>query len=90
MAGTQLPEDIRAGIRGIVAEVLEVDASDLTEDSSFVDDFDADSLLVIEIISRFERDLRIRIPKDELAELDTLPEAYELVGKHYAAGAVGA
>lgn len=90
MAGTQLPEDLRAGIREIVAEVLEVDASDLTEDSSFVNDFDADSLLVIEIISRFERDLRIRIPKDELAELDTLPEAYELVGKHYVAGVVGA
>ncbi|MFJ5710091.1 MULTISPECIES: acyl carrier protein [unclassified Streptomyces] len=90
MAGTQLPEDVRAGIREIVAEVLEVDASDLTEDSSFVNDFDADSLLVIEIISRFERDLHIRIPKDELAELDTLPEAYELVGKHYAAGVVGA
>ncbi|MFF9144229.1 acyl carrier protein [Streptomyces sp. NPDC055051] len=90
MAGTQLPEDLRADIRGIVAEVLEVDASDLAEDSSFVNDFDADSLLVIEIISRFERDLRIKIPKDELAELDTLPEAYELVAKFYVAGAVGA
>ncbi|GAA3060991.1 hypothetical protein GCM10017562_27580 [Streptomyces roseofulvus] len=90
MAGTQLPEDVRAGIREIVAEVLEVDASELTEDSSFVNDFDADSLLVIEIISRFERDLHVKIPKDELAELDTLPEAYELVGKHYAAGVVGA
>ncbi|MFI8320949.1 acyl carrier protein [Streptomyces sp. NPDC085529] len=90
MAGTQLPEDVRAGIREIVAEVLEVDASELTDDSSFVNDFDADSLLVIEIISRFERDLHVKIPKDELAELDTLPEAYELVGKHYAAGVVGA
>ncbi|MFJ7910333.1 acyl carrier protein [Kitasatospora sp. NPDC096204] len=90
MGSSQLPGEIREKIREIVAEVLEADIADLTDEQSFVDDLEADSLLVIEIISRFERDLHIKIPKDDLSELDTLPEAYELVAKHYVAEAVGA
>ncbi|MER7753359.1 acyl carrier protein [Kitasatospora sp. NPDC097643] len=90
MSSSALPGEIREKIREIVAEVLEADITDLNDEKSFVDDLDADSLLVIEIISRFERDLRIKIPKDDLSELDTLPEAYELVGKHYVPEAVGA
>ncbi|MGW3078708.1 MULTISPECIES: acyl carrier protein [unclassified Kitasatospora] len=90
MGNSQLPGEIREKIREIVAEVLEADIADLTDEQSFVDDLEADSLLVIEIISRFERDLHIKIPKDDLSELDTLPEAYELVAKHYVGEAVGA
>ncbi|MFC9329463.1 acyl carrier protein [Kitasatospora sp. NPDC057015] len=86
----QLPEEIRERIREIVAEILEADLADLDDEKSFTDDLEADSLLVIEIISRFERDLHIKIPMDDLSELDTLPEAYELVGRHYAPEAVGA
>ncbi|MFJ6465825.1 acyl carrier protein [Streptomyces sp. NPDC091387] len=90
MSSNQLPENLRVEVREIVAEVLEVDSAALTEESSFVNDFDSDSLLVIEIISRFERDLKIRVPKDDLSELDTLLEAYELVAKHYVPEVVGA
>ncbi|MGX1670447.1 acyl carrier protein [Streptomyces sp. NPDC055400] len=78
-------EPLREKVREIVADVLEAEAADLTDESSFADDFDADSLLVIEIFSRFERDLGIKIPQDELTELDDLPTAYALVEKHVAA-----
>ncbi|MEU4656919.1 phosphopantetheine-binding protein [Streptomyces sp. NPDC023723] len=73
---------MREKIREIVADVLEAEPAD---ESSFADDFEADSLLVIEIFSRFERDLGIKIPQDELTELDDLPTAYALVEKRVAA-----
>lgn len=89
MGGTRLPEDVRVKIREIVAEVLEVDLAQITEESSFVNDHEADSLLVIEIFSRFERDLHIKIPMNDLTELDSLAEAYDMVARHYVSAVVG-
>ncbi|MEV0260947.1 phosphopantetheine-binding protein [Streptomyces sp. NPDC050617] len=90
MRHDNISDELRQQIREIVADVLEAELADLTDGSSFVDDFDADSLLVIEIFSRFERDLGIRIPQEDLTELDDLPAAYALVARHHARTAVGA
>jgi acyl carrier protein len=72
-------EQLRAQIRTIVAEVLEIDVADLTDASSFADDFEADSLLIIDIIAKFEREFTITVPQDELTDLDDLPAAYAFV-----------
>ncbi|MFC7331441.1 acyl carrier protein [Marinactinospora rubrisoli] len=79
--------ELREKVRAIIADVLEVDAAELSENSSFADDFEADSLMSIEMFSRFERDLGISIPQDELVDLDDLATAYELVGRHGSAEA---
>ncbi|RCV48309.1 acyl carrier protein [Marinitenerispora sediminis] len=79
--------ELRDKVRAIIADVLEVDAAELSEANSFADDFEADSLMSIEMFSRFERDLGISIPQDELVDLDDLGTAYELVGRHSAAEA---
>ncbi|MGI5451027.1 acyl carrier protein [Streptomyces sp. CA-243310] len=89
MSDIAISADRRAQVRAIVADVLEVDADALTDESSFAEDFDADSLLIIEIFSRFERDLGIRIPQEDLTELDELPSAYRLVEKHGTPEALG-
>ncbi|MDA2809381.1 acyl carrier protein [Nocardiopsis sp. RSe5-2] len=90
MSGTGLSEDLRGRVHAIVAEVLEVEADELTEESSFAEDFEADSILVIEIFSRFERDLGIKIPQEDLTELDDLPAAYALVARYATAEPAGA
>ncbi|MFG2291147.1 acyl carrier protein [Streptomyces sp. NPDC048595] len=77
-----ISEELRDQIRTIVAEVLEADPAALTDDSSFADDFEADSLLVIEMYARFERDLKIKIPQDAVVELDDLPATYALLAEH--------
>jgi acyl carrier protein len=77
-----ISDELRENVRSIVADVLEIEISDLTDNSSFVDDFAADSLLVIEMFARFERYLGIKIPQEELTELDNLPAAYTLVAQH--------
>lgn len=77
-----LPEDQRARIREIIANVLEIEPDDLTDTSAFIEDHDADSLLLIEMFARFERELRVKIPPKELGELENLRSAYELVARH--------
>uniref|UniRef100_A0AAU2V1C1 Acyl carrier protein n=1 Tax=Streptomyces sp. NBC_00003 TaxID=2903608 RepID=A0AAU2V1C1_9ACTN len=88
MSEAVLSEELRNKVRDIIADVLEADSDELTEESSFVDDFDADSLLVIEMYSRFERDLGVKIPQEDATELDNLPAAYTLLAT-YAAEAAG-
>lgn len=78
-----LSPELRSRVRDIVAEVLEVSADEVDEHKSFAEDLDADSLLVIEIFSRFERQLGIRIPQEELTDLDDLGTAYALVARHH-------
>ncbi|MFE0175099.1 acyl carrier protein [Streptomyces sp. NPDC059002] len=89
MSNVTLSEELREKVQEIVADVLEADVAELSDETSFLDDLDADSLLVIEIFSRFERVLGIKIPQDDITELDNLPAAYELVSK-YTQGSVAA
>ncbi|MBX7550442.1 phosphopantetheine-binding protein [Streptomyces sp. NPDC004232] len=90
MSQTALHDDLREKARQIVADVLEVDTDELSDTSSFADDFDADSLLVIEMYSRFERDLRIKVPQEDIVELDNMTTVFEVIGRHSGAGAVRA
>jgi acyl carrier protein len=79
-----LSPELRTRIREIVADVLEIDSGDISDQQSFVDDFDADSLLIIEMFSRFEKQLGIEIPQEELVDLDNLDAAYALIARHSA------
>ncbi|GGT03857.1 MULTISPECIES: acyl carrier protein [Streptomyces] len=90
MSENVLQDDLREKARQIVADVLEVDLDELTDTSSFADDFDADSLLVIEMYSRFERDLRIKVPQEDIVELDNMATVFEVIGRHSGAEAVSA
>ena len=48
-------------IKNIVVEQLMVDADQVTEDASFVDDLGADSLDTVELIMAFEEEFDIEI-----------------------------
>ena len=56
-------------LKNIIAEVLNVDADEITMDTTFVDDLGADSLDVFQIIMGIEEEFDIEIPSEE-AEKD--------------------
>jgi acyl carrier protein len=66
----------------LVAEVLELEPEELSEDSNFVADHGADSLMAIEILARIERDLGVQIPQDALSELTDLASVRRVVATH--------
>lgn len=59
-------------VRTIVAEELELEEDELTEDGHFVEDFDGDSLALITVVARIDRELAVEIPKAELPNLTNL------------------
>jgi len=68
-------------IKKIIANQLEVDESKITEDSSFVDDLDADSLEIVELIMAFEEKFDIEIPDADAEKINTVGDAINEIRK---------
>ncbi|MEU7768856.1 acyl carrier protein [Nocardia sp. NPDC049190] len=68
-------------LRELVARVLEVPASEITEDTHFVDQFNVDSLLELEIAARLEEKYRIEIPAAEITSLTSFGHVRALVDR---------
>lgn len=62
-----------------IADVLDIDASDVTEDSRFLEDLGADSLDMMEIIMNLEEALNISIPVEAASDIKTVGDAVEQI-----------
>ena len=60
-------------------EVLAVDPSKVTLEASFSDDLGADSLDLVELVMALEETFDIEVAEDELKEIKTVGEAFELI-----------
>lgn len=67
------------------AEVLEIDPAEITRESRFADDLDADSIDLIEVVNSAEAALGVTVAEDQLYDLETVGELvtllHELQGK---------
>ncbi len=77
-------------VRDRLADILEIEPSAITEGQSFVDDLDADSLALIELVEALEEQLgdRIadfRIDDEDLEDLKTVRDAVDYVNERAAA-----
>ena len=66
-------------LKNIIAEVLNVDADEITMDTTFVDDLGADSLDVFQIIMGIEEEFDIEIPSEEAEKIVTVGDAVEQI-----------
>ncbi len=71
-------------MRDRLSDILEIEPSGITEGQSFVDDLDADSLALIELVEALEEELggRIdgfRIDDEDLEDLKTVRDAVDYV-----------
>ena len=66
-------------LREIIAEVLNVDADEITMDTTFVDDLAADSLDVFQIIMGLEEEFDIEIPNEQAEKIVTVGDAVEQI-----------
>jgi acyl carrier protein len=72
-------DEVRAGLAEILNEVADVDASDVTDDKSFTDDLDVDSLSMVEVAMAAEEKFGVKIPDDDLPKLRTVGDAVNYI-----------
>ena len=77
-------EEIFEIVRDRLADILEIEPSSIAEGQSFVDDLDADSLALIELVEALEERLsdridNFRIDDEDLEDLKTVRDAIDYV-----------
>ena len=68
-------------VKEIIKEKLSVEADAITENASFTNDLDADSLDTVELIMDFEREFNISIEEEDAEKITTVGEAIAYIEK---------
>jgi acyl carrier protein len=68
-----------AQLKKLIVELLEVDESEVVPQASFTDDFNADSLDFIELITAVEDAFKIEIPDEDAEHLQTVQDAIDYI-----------
>jgi acyl carrier protein len=77
-------EEIFEIVRDRLADILEIDPATISEGQSFVDDLEADSLALIELVESLEEELAdrtvgFRIEDEDLEDLKSVRDAVDYV-----------
>jgi acyl carrier protein len=73
---------IEERVLDIVAEQMGVDKSQVTRETSFVNDLGADSLDTVELVMEFEDEFDISIPDEDAEKIQTVGQAIDYVEAH--------
>jgi acyl carrier protein len=68
-------EEIVAGLAEILEEVAGVKPADVSEEKSFTEDLDVDSLSMVEVVVAAEEKFKVKIPDDQVQNLKTVGDA---------------
>lgn len=69
-------------IQEIIADKLSINAEDITVESSFVEDLNADSLDIVELIMALEDELELEIPDEDVENFKTVGDVVNYVKTH--------
>ncbi|HOO48446.1 MAG: acyl carrier protein [Saccharofermentanaceae bacterium] len=72
-------EEIFGSIKMMIVNQLGVDENNITTESSFVDDLNADSLDMVELVMAMEQEFDISIPDEVAEKVSTVGDAVEYI-----------
>ena len=70
-------------IQAIIADKISIDAESVTMEASFIDDLNADSLDIVELVMALEDELEMEIPDEDVENFKTVGDVVEYVKAHH-------
>jgi acyl carrier protein len=74
--------DVYDRMKKIIVEQLGVDEADVTPTASFVEDLNADSLDLVELIMSLEEEFNLEISDEDAEKIHSVSDALEYVQEH--------
>ena len=72
---------IEEKVISIICEQMGVDKSEVTRETSFINDLNADSLDTVELVMEFEDEFDTTIPDEEAEKIQTVGAAVDYIAK---------
>lgn len=69
-------------IKALVAESLGADLEELTEETTFSDDLNADSLDLFEMVMELEDKFGVKIPTEDLEKIKAIGDVRDYIEEH--------
>ena len=69
-------------VENIIAQHLNIDVSEVTDDKHLMDDLGADSLHTVELVIEFENQFDITIPDEDAEQLHTVKQIKEYIAEY--------
>ncbi|MCR4943636.1 MAG: acyl carrier protein [Clostridium sp.] len=70
-------------VQEIIADKLSVDAEEITMDSEFIEDLNADSLDIVELIMALEDELELEIPDEDVEKFVSVGDVVNYIKEHH-------
>ena len=74
--------EIEEKVISIVAEQMGVDKAEISRDTNFVTDLNADSLDTVELAMEFEDEFETSIPDEDAEKIQTVGQAIDFIRQH--------
>lgn len=72
-------DSIFTSVQNILIDQLGVDADSVTMQSNFIDDLNADSLDIVELVMAMEQEFNISIPDEDAEKIKSVGDAVEYI-----------
>jgi acyl carrier protein len=72
-------DSIFESVQNILVEQLGVDADIITMESNFIDDLNADSMDIVELVMAMEQEFGISIPDEEAERIKSVGDAVDFI-----------
>ena len=76
------PASIESKVIEIVSNQMGVEKAEITRETSFINDLNADSLDTVEMVMEFEDAFELNIPDEEAEKIQSVGQAIDFITEH--------